>query len=162
MIAPRTNLRLLTGVVPPANHFAVSISLLASLFSLLKMLMKNYVLFVLVGGENIFHSVEGHKASRILCVKGRKYESLKLFKRFRHCLGFGARLDLLQPTQTEEGPKLYIERGVICKRLLGATYDQKNWRREPHHLFFSISLTHLQSPGPAWLHSPDMNTAPRL
>lgn len=42
--------------------------------------MKSYVLFVLVGGENIFHGVVGHKASRILCGEGRKYEPLKLFK----------------------------------------------------------------------------------
>lgn len=42
--------------------------------------MKNYALFVLVGGENIFHGVVGHKARQNLCGEGRKYEPLKLFK----------------------------------------------------------------------------------
>lgn len=40
--------------------------------------MKNYVLFVLVVGENIFHSVQGHEASWDLCGERRKYELLKL------------------------------------------------------------------------------------
>lgn len=87
----------------------------AALFSLLKkMLMKNYALFVLVWGENIFHGVVGHKASQILCGAGRKHEPLKLFKWIPHCLGLGTRLGLFQYTQPEQGPELSVDREVIC------------------------------------------------
>jgi len=60
--------------------------------------MKNYVLFVLVGSENIFHGVEGHKASQILCDEEKRCEPLKLFKWFPRCLGLEAKLDLFQHT----------------------------------------------------------------
>lgn len=99
----------------------------AALFSLLKkMLMKNYALFVLVWGENIFHGVVGHKASQILCGEERKHEPLKLFKWFPHCLGLRARLDLFQHTQTEQGPELYMDREVICEGSL-VQYMVTNW-----------------------------------
>lgn len=71
------------------------------------MLIKNYALFVLVQGKNIYHSVRGHKASPILCDEDRKCEPLKLFKRFPPCyLGLGAELDLFQHTHTKEGAEL--------------------------------------------------------
>lgn len=72
------------------------------------MLMKNYALFVLVRGKNIFHGVGGHKASQILCDEDRKCEPLKLFKRFPPCyLALRAKLDLFQHTHTKEDPELH-------------------------------------------------------
>lgn len=55
----------------------------------------------------------------------RKYEPLKLFKWFPHCLGLGAKLDLLQHTQTELGPKHW--QVLICEKLLGQ-HVFTNWR----------------------------------
>lgn len=86
--------------------------------------MKKYALFALVWGENIFHCVVGHKVSWILCGEGRKYEPLKLFKWFAHCLGLGARLYLFQHNQTEQGPKPYIDGGMICEGSLGQIWSQ--------------------------------------
>lgn len=69
-------------VVHPANSLPAFRSHFAPLFTMFEtMLIKKYVLFVLVGGENIFHGVGGHKASQILCDEDRKCEPLKLFKR---------------------------------------------------------------------------------
>ena len=101
------------------------------------MLMQNYVLLVLVGCENIFHRAEGHRASRLLCDEGRKYEPLKPFKWFPHCLGLRARLGLFQHTQPEQGPELYMDRGVICERLLGPTYGHN--LKEGTTISFSVS-----------------------
>lgn len=68
-------------VVHPANSLSAFRLHFAPLFAMFEtMLIKNYVLFVLVGGENIFHGVGGHKASQILCDEDRKCEPLKLFK----------------------------------------------------------------------------------
>lgn len=114
---------------PPPHRPLLFLSPNAAVFILLKkMLMKKYALFVLVGGENIFHGVVGHKASWILCGEGRKYEPLKLFKWFPHCLGLGVRLYLFQHNQTEQGPKLYIDREVICEGSLGQ-HMVANWKR---------------------------------
>lgn len=91
--------------VRSANSFPV----LSSFFFRLpeKMLMKNYALFVLVGGENIFHGVGGHKASQILCDEERKCEPLKLFKRFPLYLRLRAKPDLFQRTPAQKGLKLH-------------------------------------------------------
>lgn len=98
--------------------------------------MKNYALFVLVGGESIFHGVVGHKASRILCGEGRKYEPLKLFKWFPHCLCLGARLDLFQHTKKNvQCLKLCIDREMICEGLLGQ-HMVTNWRRAWNYRLF--------------------------
>lgn len=113
---------------PPRTDLSLPLSQRCPVFILLKMLMKKYALFVLVGGENIFHGVVGHKASWILCGEGRKYEPLKLFKWFPHCLGLGVRLCLFQHNQTEQGPKLYIDREVICEGSLGQ-HMVANWKR---------------------------------
>lgn len=47
--------------------------------------------------------MEGHKASWILCGRGRKYEPLKWFLR---SVGLGARLGLFQHAQTEKAQSL--------------------------------------------------------
>lgn len=87
--------------------------------------MKNYALFVLVGGKNIFHGAEGQKGSQILCGKERKYDPLKLFKWFPDCRGLRVKQDLFQHSQTVQGPKPYVGCEVICGGLSGPTCGQK-------------------------------------